>query len=194
MSLEKRVYSVLVVSAADGFTSALKSLLPESHYSPVKTVSSVNAAKRTVAENTFDYVIINSPLPDGLGTHFAVDCCSSSGTVVLLFVKNELHDEIYEKVNRHGVFTLAKPTSKSAVTTALYWMSSARERLRKFEKKTVSVEEKMEEIRVVNRAKWLLITQLNLSEPDAHRRIEKLAMDKCLSKRAIAEEIIEMYS
>ena len=62
------------------------------------------------------------------------------------------------------------------------------------EKKTLSIEEKMEEIRIVNRAKWLLISELKLDEPEAHRYIEKQAMDRCVSKRVVAEEVIKTYS
>ena len=51
----------------------------------------------------------------------------------------------------------------------------------------------MMEIKIVNRAKWTLINSLNMSEEDAHRYIEKQAMDRCVSKRAIAEEIIRSY-
>ena len=35
----------------------------------------------------------------------------------------------------------------------------------------------MDEWKIVNRAKWLLIGKLGMSEADAHRYIEKLAMD-----------------
>ena len=73
-------------------------------------------------------------------------------------------------------------------------MSRARERLRKSEKKALSIEEKMEEIRIVNRAKWILIRELKLDEPEAHRYIEKQAMDRCISKRIVAEEIIKTYA
>ena len=71
---------------------------------------------------------------------------------------------------------------------------SARKKLRKNEKKTLSIEEKMEEIRIVNRAKWLLISELKMDEQGAHRYIEKQAMDRCISKKVIAEEIIKTYS
>ena len=77
---------------------------------------------------------------------------------------------------------------------ALDLMAGARERLRKLEKKTLSFEEKMEEIRLVNRAKWLLISELKMDEPQAHRYIEKQAMDRCISKREVAAEIIRVYS
>ena len=55
-------------------------------------------------------------------------------------------------------------------------------------------EEKMQEIRIVNRAKWILITELKMTETDAHRYIEKQAMDRCVSKKEIAEEIIKTYA
>lgn len=194
MSLKERVYSVLIVSAAENVNTALTALLPESKYDPVHIVSSISAAKRAFAERVYDYVVINSPLPDDIGTRFAIDTCNSKGTVVLLMVRAELHAEIYDKVAEHGVFTLPKPTSKPTIITALSWMSSARERLRKAEKKTLSIEEKMEEIRIVNRAKWLLISELKFDEPEAHRYIEKQAMDRCISKREVAEEIIKTYS
>lgn len=148
----------------------------------------------SLKERVYDYVIINSPLPDDTGTRFAIDTCKSKNTVVLLLVRAELHAEIYDQVAEHGVFTLSKPTSKPTMITALGWMSSARERLRKAEKKTLSIEEKMEEIRLVNRAKWLLISEIKMDEPGAHRYIEKQAMDRCISKREVAEEIIKTYS
>jgi len=194
MSLKEQIYSVLIVSAAENLNIALTALLPESKYAPVHIVSSISAAKRTFAERAYDYVIISSPLPDDIGTIFAIDACNSKGTVVLLMVRAEFHADICDKVIEHGVFTLTKPTSKPTIITALSWMSRARERLRKAEKKTLSIEEKMEEIRIVNRAKWLLISEIKMDEQNAHRYIEKQAMDRCISKRKIAEEIIKTYS
>ena len=194
MSLKERVYSVLIVSAAESFNDALSALLPNSKYSPTHFVSNISAAKRVLAERAFDFVIINSPLPDDVGTRFAIDTANSEESVVLLMVRTELQEEIYDKVAEHGVFVLPKPTSKPTMTIALSWLSSAREKLRKTEKKTLSIEEKMEEIRIVNRAKWILIREIKLDEPEAHRYIEKQAMDRCVSKKVVAEEIIKTYS
>ena len=193
MSLRERVYSILIVSATDKFTSAFADLLLETRYSPIHTAASVSAAKRILAEKTFDFVIINAPLPDDIGTRFAIDTCTSKQSAVLLLVKNEIHAGIHDKVVEYGVFTLPKPTSKPTLIHALNWMESARERLRQLEKKTLSIKEKMAEIRLVNKAKWILISELKMSEPDAHRYIEKQAMDRCITKQTIAEEIIKTY-
>ena len=194
MSLKERVYSILIVSATDSFTSAFADLLPELRYSPVDTVTSVSVAKRVLAEKTYDFVIINAPLPDDAGTRFAIDTCTTKQTAVLLLVKNDIHAGIHDRVAEYGVFTLPKPISKVTMTHALNWLESARERLRQFEKKSISIEDKMAEIRLVNKAKWLLISELKMSEPDAHRYVEKQAMDRCVSRRCIAEEIIKTYT
>ncbi len=194
MSLKERIYSVLIVSAAERFNESLSALLPSAKYSPIYFVSDISSAKRAISERAFDFVIINAPLPDDMGTRFAIDTGNLKETVVLLMVRAELQDEIYDKAAEHGVFVLSKPTSKLTMATALSWLSSARERLRKAEKKTLSIEEKMAEIRIVNRAKWLLISELKFDEPAAHRYIEKQAMDRCISKKVVAEEIIKTYT
>ena len=111
-----------------------------------------------------------------------------------MFVKAEVLGDIKEQAGTKGIFILSKPISAPSVLNGLDFLASARERLRNLEKKTVSIEAKMEEIRLVNRAKWLLIDNLSMSEPDAHRYIEKQAMDNSSTKRDIAMEIIRTYS
>ena len=88
---------------------------------------------------------------------------------------------------------MSKPTSPQIVSQSLDLLCATRERLRRMEEKTASIEEKMEEIRLVNRAKWLLVEQLKMAEPDAHRFIQKSAMDRGLSRKAVAESIIQLY-
>ena len=194
MSLKMRVYSVLLVSASENFNNNLYNMLPCSKYEPIKTVSNISAAKRALVDRSYDFVIVNSPLSDDDGMRFSIDAAGLKNTVVMLLVKAEIYAETFERSAESGVFLLAKPLSHNSMSHALDWLISARERLRKTEKKVLSVEEKMEEIRLVNRAKWLLIKELKMSEPDAHRYIEKQAMDRCVSKRLIAQELITTYN
>ncbi len=193
MSLEEKSYSVLVVSAAEPFNQALTELFPAASFSPIRTVGAVSAAKRAVSERDYDFVIVNSPLPDDPGVRFAVDSVSSGGTIVLFLAKAEHYPDAYERLVGHGVFMMQKPIARSLFQTAAGWLISARERIRKTETRTLSIEEKMNEIRLVNRAKWLLISELKMTEPDAHRFVEKQAMDRSVPKRQVAEEIIQTY-
>ncbi len=190
MVFQEQTYSVLIVTASERFVSSMMPLLPPTDYWPVDTARSEAEARRKLVERDFDMVLINAPLPDDFGMRLAVDICGSSGAGVLLLVKNELFNDIYAKVVGYGVITLAKPTNQQMVAQSLGVLCATRERMRRMEARQATVEEKIQEIRLVNRAKWLLIQDRGMTEPDAHRYIEKEAMDRRLSRRAVAEEII----
>ncbi len=193
MGLPEHIYSVLVVSASNKFNDSLRRLLSEDRYSPVILAADVSDARRKLLEERYDLVIVNTPLPDDFGTRLALDVCASSGTGVLLLVGAEHYPDVNARVSPYGVLVLSKPTSAQLVSQSLLLLCGTRERLRRMEQKTASIEEKMEEIRLVNRAKWLLIEQLKMTEQDAHRYIEKQAMDRCVTKRVIAEQILSTY-
>lgn len=194
MNFEGHIYSVLIVSATEKFNNSLKELLPDFKYYPIQEENSISGAKRALAEREYDFIIINSPLPDSDGIRFAIDKSSGKNSVVLTLIRNEIYDAVFDEISPYGVYSLPKPTSKQIINQALDWMISTRERLRSLEKKSLSLEDKMQEIRVVNRAKWLLISELKMTESDAHRYIEKQAMDRCIPKKAMAEEIIKIYT
>ena len=193
MVFQERTYSVLVVSASEKFNSNIMALLPMTDYWPVSIVRSISEAKRKLAEQDCDIVLINAPLPDDFGLRLAIDVCNTSDAGVLMLVKSDLYNDIYSKAVEFGVMTLSKPTSSQMVAQSLRVLCATRERLRKVEERQATVEEKIEEIRLVNRAKWLLIECLSMTEAQAHRYIEKQSMDLRISKREVAENIIETY-
>ena len=193
MVFQERTNSVLIVTASERFTDSIMPLLPMTDYWPVQTASSVAEARRWLADTEFDIVLINTPLPDDFGMHLAIDICTGSGAGVLLLVKNDHYNEIYSKVVRYGVITLSKPTNRQMVAQNLRILCATRERIRQMQAKQATVEEKIKEIRLVNRAKWLLIECLNMTEAEAHRYIEKQAMDLRISRREAAENIIKTY-
>lgn len=193
MDFKERVYSVLIVSDTEKFRTSLTSLLPERTFSPVINVPDTSTAKRALLEREYDVVLINGTHSDDRAVKLAIDVCTEKGSVALLFVRRELYAEIYAKVSDFGVLTLPLPSSPQMVTQALDWVRATRERLRRYEKTAQTVEQKMEEIRAVNRAKWLLIDVLKMTEADAHRYIEKQAMDRCVSKLEVAKGIINTY-
>ena len=193
MVFQERTYSVLIVTASDSFTNSVMPLLPVTDYWPVTTARSVGEARRRIAEKDFDIVLINAPLPDDFGMRLAIDICTNSGAGVLLMVKNDLFNDIYAKVVSYGVITLSKPTNLQMVAQNLRILCATRERMRQMQARQATVEEKIEEIRLVNRAKWLLIECLSMTEPEAHRYIEKQSMDERISKREVAENIIKTY-
>lgn len=193
MDLTEHCYSVLLVSSSAKFSDSLLNLLPETRYDPVSVAADVASARRNLLERRFDIVIINTPLTDDFGTRLALDITEDSGAGVMLLVKSEHYPDISARVSPYGILTLQKPTSSQMIMQTMFLMCATRERLRRMEEKKASMEEKMEEIRLVNRAKCLLIEQLKMTEKEAHRYIEKQAMDRCITKREIAEKILMTY-
>ena len=139
MSLREHVYSVLIVSSNENFSASLTDFMPVGNFSPVSTATSVSEAKRRLQDRKFDFVIINSPLPDDFGSKLATDISAASQSGVLLLVRNEIYEGVYEKVTDSGVITLSKPVSKAVMTEVLRIMGAVRERLRALERKTSTV-------------------------------------------------------
>lgn len=193
MIFQEHTYSVLLVSAGEKFTQTVRSLMPPTHFYPVNAVKSTGEARRMLLGTSVDIVLINTPLPDDFGVQLAIDLCARSDAAVLLVVKSEQFEDIYGKVTEHGVMTLAKPTSTQLVRQSLRALCAVRERLRRVGEKQASVEEKIQEIRLVNRAKWALIQCLGMTEEAAHRYIEKRAMDERISRREAATRVLSVY-
>ena len=190
MVFRSSTYSVLLLSASEKFNTATKQLLPAGEFWPVTELRSVSEARQRLVGSPFDIVIINSPLPDDPGTGLAAEICESSDAAVLLMVRSELYGDVYEKMLPSGVVTLARPTSLQLMSQTLRGLCAMRERLRGVRRSQPSVDSKIEEIRLVNRAKWLLIEKQGLSEDEAHHMILKNAMERRISKKAAAEDMI----
>lgn len=192
--IEQYRYRVLIVSLSEKFNNEIGSLLQDCFDADsVDSASSAGEARRTLLEKTYDFIIVNAPLRDEFGSRLCMDASASSGAVAAMFTATEFYDEIVHKVTPHGVFVIRKPASKSAVTQSFSLLVSARERLRSVEKKAGKAESKLDEIKVVNRAKWTLIDNEEMSEQDAHKYIEKAAMDSGITKKQAAQIIIEKY-
>ncbi len=192
-SSSERVYKVALVSSSEKFNGAMLPLLPKNRFSPISVYRDAKSVRRVISKEKPDIVIINTPLPDDFGTSLALDVSETDGVCVLLFTRAENFSELSSVLAPHGVLTLPKPTSPELTEEVVELMCATRERLRRIEIKKSFAEERMEDIRVVNKAKWFLIEQLKMTEQEAHRYIEKQAMDRCVTKRVIAENILSTY-
>ena len=189
----ERVYSVLLVSAAEKMNTRLASFFSGGGFEPVTVVDSVAKAQRRLLNREYDLVIVNSPLPDDFGKKLAVDVVTESGGVSLLLVKSDMYDEIASSMIPRGVMVAKRPLEDSVIDQLLNIMCSVCERLKGIRKKTMSLEDKMEEIKLVSQAKILLMEQKHISEKEAHRLIGKEAMDHGVSRRMVARSIIDSF-
>lgn len=186
--------SVLLVSGSEKGSSFLCDLLDPSRFAPVISCDSAGEARRLLSSEPFDLVLINSPLSDASGVPLAAEVAENTSCGVILFVGSSVYEEVYPQMIPRGVMTVTKSSAKATILQAVHLCAATNARLRALESKALSLEEKMTEGRLVSRAKLLLMEQLRMSEAAAHRYIEKQAMDQCVKRREIAENIIRTYS
>lgn len=185
-----RGYSILIVSSSEQFNMIVKKIIPGGRFNKIEIVRSASAARRELLAYSYDIVIINSPLPDGMGTDFVMDIHDKKEMGIIFVVPGAVFSKISEYLVDFGIITVSKPFKDNSLELSLRLILSLQEKVRKAEKKVNKLEEKMEELRAVSRAKLILV-QRGMSEEEAHEYIIRNAMNRGLSKRAIAEEIIE---
>lgn len=182
-------HSILIVSASGQFDAIVKRSLKG--FTTIDVVKSGSLARRAVLEKEYDIMVVDFPLNDETGTDLVLDTAEKSRTSILIVVPKEVYEDVLEKVTDYGILVLPKPFPKGRVDKAVRFLAAVQTRSLKLEKKIISVEEKMEELRLVSRAKILLVEKKNMTEDEAHRYIGKAAMDNGVSRKRVAEKILE---
>lgn len=182
-------HSVLVVTK-DIKTSSLISAMLQPPMFETQVVSDFNEARRKAQERVYNIILVD--FADGEGTDFATDVADSSSTV-LLMCPLQHYEQISYKVESYGVLTITTPFDQFYFYNMIKIAIAVQYKVQVLSSQTTKLKEKMEEIRVTNRAKMLLMQNLNMSEPEAHHYIEKEAMDRSMKKTLVAEQIIRTY-
>lgn len=188
-----RLESILIVSSAEQSFEYLSQMM--SGFSPVKidTASSVSEARTAASLNDYDLIFINTPLCGGFGDELARELSGNTNSGIMLFVKNELEEKYEQKLLEYGVIVLAKPISKVLFRKAVILLSAAASRLRGIKTENDRLQQEVKDIRLINRAKGILMDYLSMTEDQAHKYLEKQAMDLRISKAEVAKRLLSTY-
>ncbi len=187
--------SILLVSSSVKVAALLTELLQAQYSAACQIVSATSGgeARRLLSQRDYDLILVNTPLQDELGHDVAITAAQHTCAGVMLLVKSEMEDEISGKVEDYGVMVVGKPISRQLFYQALKMLSVSHRRLAGLRHENLQLQNKIEEIRLVDRAKCVLIQYLNMTEPQAHRYIEKQAMDMRCTKVEVAQGILRTY-
>lgn len=185
--------SVLIVSNTSATFGVVSALLGAERFSRVVAAQSCSEARRSLIESSFDLIVIDSPLSDETGEDFALTAAEKTNAGIILMAGMDIIQDVSGDIEEDGVFVLPKPVSPEFFYHAVKLLTACRNRALRLESENQKLQKKIEEIRTVDRAKCVLIQTLNMTEPQAHRYIEKQAMDLRQSRAAIAENILRAY-
>lgn len=156
------------------------------------SVSENPADKNILAEKGFGMVFINAPVGGVYGLDIAAAACRN-GCGVILAAPSKHCGEIAKKLGGMNVFILPRPISRNLLLQAFrFVMLTTRNEAELSDEKT-RLEQKLKDVKLVDRAKCVLVEVLKMSESDAHRQIQKQSMDRHVSQVVIAQDILKTY-
>ncbi len=184
---------VLIVSSPKNKIPDVLELLRHAFYSEIAVLENGGEARRLLLERSFDLCIIHTPLPDEFGEGLAMDIVADSITQVILIVKSELLDVLAQQAEMNGIFIVERAVDKDGFWSVLRMAGAVYNRLCSLKTENKKLVQSIEDMRMITRAKCLLIERMKMSEAEAHKYIEKQAMDRRLTKRAVAERILKTF-
>ena len=173
--------SALLVSGSEKGLQQLKPLLERLSGLQVVPVASGSEARRRLAREEYALAVINGPLQEELGQELALWIAEGTACGVVLLLRREEAEELAPRLEEAGVLVLGKPLNVQA----------AQRRLQRLQEQNRQLQDKLEETRLVCRAKCVLVERRGMSEQEAHRFIEKQAMNHRITRRQVARELLQ---
>ncbi|MDR1615705.1 MAG: ANTAR domain-containing protein [Syntrophomonadaceae bacterium] len=183
---------ILLASGTTKIIQVVTNFLPHSS-ADIISVSNQKLVQRYIKERDFDLGIINAPLPDSSGIDLALELAQASSMQIMLLAKDELEEKLSSQMKENGVLVLPKPLNRSLFEWAINILITSHNRLHYLQKQNDDLKQQIKDLKLIDRAKLVLITYLKITEPEAHRFIEKQAMDQRITKREICMNILKKY-
>lgn len=183
----------LLISYSSQSAELLSELLKSEGYTDVFVSNTAETAKNMSENDEFDLVCINAPLYEENGIELSEYFARTTRSSVVIIVPQKSADEVNDLLTPHGVLVIAKPINKHLFHHFLQFTDCFRTRMLCMEQENVKLRHMVEDMKLINRAKLLLISCLNMSEHQAHRYLEKQAMDLRVSKAHVARQVIRTY-
>ena len=185
--------SALLVSASEAQTKRIGALLTRARIVPFEHADSARQALEQFDAGGIDGVLIAEPVSGSSGQELALQLNKRRCMAVLLLAEPTHADAAAALLEQSGVLVLPNDAPEALIVQTIRLLAAVRIQLEQMQHKTEKLEAKVADIRIINRAKLLLVQHLQMTETEAHKYIEKQAMDRCVTKRAVAEQILSTY-
>ncbi len=189
----ERMKQILLVSKKGKSKDALVQVLESESPSKIETAYTEEEAIAFLEGTEYDLIIINSPLEEKTGVDLAIYAAEKYTSGILLVIQNKFADLIAQKVEPYGVLVVGKPIVRAFFNQAMKFTEVTKNRVQSLKQENLNLQLKLEEMKVISRAKCVLIQYLSMSELQAHKYIEKQAMDMRLSKFKVSKRILKAY-
>lgn len=183
----------LIVCGNPANAAVLSGLLKELGIQQAEVCATGGEARRRLSVAEPALILISAPLSDEFGVELALDLEEGGDASVVMLVSGELFEDVQGKLEPVGVLCLTKPINRKLLSESLRAILSVRRSIYRLREQNRVLTQKLEDAKLIGRAKCCLMEVLGMSEEDAHRYMQKQAMDMRMTQRAIAENIVRTY-
>ena len=138
-----------------------------------------------------DLVIMDVKMPKMDGIAAAGSIVEEKIAPVVMLTAFSQRDLIEQARDAGAMAYLVKPFARHELVPAIELAVSRFAEKRALEDEVATLTERLETRKIVDRAKGLLMTRQNMTEPEAFRWIQRTAMDRRTTMKAVAEAIVD---
>jgi response regulator NasT len=190
MSNSSQVHTSRILVAEDEALIRLDlvEMLTEAGYEVVAQATNGVEAIALAKEHKPDLAILDVKMPELDGISAAEQIIEIAPVLMLTAFSQK---ELVERARDAGVMAyVVKPFSIGDLTPAIEIAMSRHLQMRSLRDEVSDLHERLETRKVIDRAKGILMAALNLSEPEAFSWIQRAAMDRRISMKAVAQAVI----
>ena len=169
----------------------LVELLEEHGYEIVGQASDGEEAVRLANELEPDLIVMDVKMPKMDGITAADKIAEDRICAVVMLTAFSQRDLIKRAKEAGAMAYVVKPFDASDVIPAIEIAMARFAEIRGVEDEVMDLEERLESRKIVDQAKGILQTSLDLTEPEAFRWIQKTAMDLRKPMREVAEGVVD---
>jgi len=155
-----------------------RAILPRLGHSVVAVAEDGRDLVRQCASQRPDLIITDIKMPDMDGIEAASQIGRDGPVPVILVSAHHSTEDLHRVEDEHILAYLIKPIKQAdleaAITIALYRF----EQFQALHHEAASLRQALEDRKIIERAKGILMKKTNLDENDAFRRLQRLASDK----------------
>ena len=168
----------------------LKEMLEEEGYDVVGEADDGERAVALANQLRPDLVILDVKMPrlDGIA---AAERIAGDRVAPVIILTAFSQRDLVERAREAGAMAyLVKPFQKKDLLPTIEMAASRFAEIVALEQEVNGLQERLEARKIIERAKGLLMTNQGLTEPEAFRWIQRTAMDRRTTMRAVAEAVL----
>ncbi len=185
--------SILIVSSSEKNTKVLKDLIISRTSLTINIAASGEEAKIKILKNSYQLILISGPLLDCTIEDLALFLSEATISGIIVLLNSQCTKDSTLKLQEEGIVILHSPLKPSSLFHGIESGIAMNKRLLRLKKENNKIQKKLQDLQLIFRAKLILMEHFTFNEEEAHKFLQKRAMDMRQSLEETAEDIIAVY-